>query len=227
MYIEPTAIGHPTQRQLLAFAESLVDRHTPVSALLATHVANCPSCAREVKRIRASFKVAALARLPEPSQELTQRIIARAQHEHRKRGRIVNTTTPWARCLQVAACLVGITALAYFSYSVVLNDITLRRSALPGMSGVVAEAQPQPDTTPLPTENMQALADAVSLQQETFASPSAVGHRRALEALDQDMSAALAALERNPGCPRANQVMQTSMARQLEGLRNLYLDRKL
>jgi hypothetical protein len=224
-----TAISHPTQRQLVEFAESLVDRHAPVSALMAAHVAGCTLCAREVKQIRASLELASLARLPEPSNELTKRIVMQAQQM-----RVSAPPTPapgkaaFIRTLQMAACMVGALALAYISFGAALRDLS------PGDRKPSFHASFDPDASPVFHEALQeksntvkALSSAISLQPDKPDSPYEQGHRRFLHALDDDMSAARAALERNPGCPRANQVMLTSVNRQLEGLRNLYLDRKL
>ncbi len=227
MHVDPTAITHPTQRQLVAFAESLVDKHASVSALMATHVTRCPMCAREVKQIRASLELAALACLPEPSNELTKRIIVQAQQM-----RVNATPAPekagFVRITKMAACMVGALALAYFSFGAALSDLSpeerkpsFHASSNPDESPVFHEALQQKSNT------VKALSDAISFQPERPKSPYEQGHRRFLHALDDDMSAARAALERNPGCPRANQVMLTSVNRQLEGLRNLYLDRKL
>ena len=72
---------------------------------------------------------------------------------------------------------------------------------------------------------IKALAGSLSLQEESSDSPWETGYRRALEMLDHDLNAALSALQRNPGSARANQVMLMSLERQLEGLRDLYLDR--
>ena len=49
--------------------------------------------------------------------------------------------------------------------------------------------------------------------------------RRNTGVLDYDLKAARNALQRNPGNTRANQVLVVTLERQLEGLRDLYLDR--
>ena len=228
MHVEPTVIGHPSQRQLVEFAESLVDRHAPVSALMAAHVAGCSVCALEVKKIRASFELAAMARLPEPSNELTQRIIARARLERREQPIAPqHENALFSRFLQTAACFAATAALACLSFGAALNDMTPNNASLLRASFAANENVSQSAELQEQTDSVQALSSAVSLQQEAPTSPYELGHRRSLNALNDDISAALAALERNPGCIRANQVMLTSVERQLEGLRNLYLDRKL
>lgn len=227
MHVDPTVLGHPKQRQLVEFAESLVDRHAPVSALMAAHVANCPACALEVKKIRASFELVALAQLPEPSNELTHRIIAKARQERQQQP----TPHPHifamlSRFAQIAACVVATMALAWFSFGAALRDMSSNEA--PSLRNAFADNEISSSNDGLheQTATVQALSSAVSLQQNG-ASPYEQGHRRSLRAFNDDMSAARAALERNPGCIRANQVMLTSVERQLEGLRNLYLDRKL
>jgi len=226
--MEPTVIGHPTQRQLVAFAESLVDRHAPVSALMASHVADCPACAREVKQIRASFEIAALARLPEPSNELTQRIVVQARRQRSQRPRNTDAVhSPFMKLAQIAAGVIATAALAYFSFANALSDITPDSAGALHATAAASRAHSEQAPPKNHSDSLDALAGAVSLHQDLPASPHVLGHRRLIELVNHDMSAALAALERNPGCIRANQVMVTSVELQIEGLRNLYLDRKL
>lgn len=228
MHVYPTAISHPTQRQLVEFAESLVDQHMPVSALMAAHVASCSVCTREVKQIRASLELAALAHLPEPSNELTQRIIMKAQQ--------MRSTNPpkscsgkknFIRSIQIAACTLGTIAIAYFSFGTAINEISPQNHT-PSFHTAATEQPPEiHEVLKEKSSTVKALYSAISLPPDKAASPYEQGHRRFLHALDADMIAAQAALQRNPGCSRANQVMLTSVDRQLEGLRKLYLDHKL
>lgn len=227
MQLEPTSLSHPTRRQLVAFAEQLVDRGAPVSVLTASHVAGCPRCAAEVKRIRASLELAALAPAPEPSRDLMPRIVARARAARRNQQTVYSESAP-SRFLRSAACVAGIIALAWFSFGMALNGRpALTMSAAELSSGDDDTVAASPGALQQQTAVVKALSTALSRHQEFQVSPFEEGHRRALEVLDRDVSAALAALERNPGCVRANQVMHMSLERQLEGLRNLYLDRTL
>ena len=228
MYIDQTIIGHPTKRQLFEFAESLVDRHVPVSALMATHVSNCPLCAGEVKKIRASFELAALARVPAPSSELTQHIIMRARAEQQTALASETRQRPLVpRVLQMAASLIATLALAYFSFGAVIRDAATNDTFSAATTLADHEESFHYNTIEKETATVQALSTAVSLQHNRHSSPRDLEHRRFLDTLDDDMSAARAALERNPGCQRANEVMFTSVKRQLQGLRSLYLDHKL
>ena len=67
MNLEQTVLRHPARQELVAFAESLVDRSSRVSAFLAAHVNSCPRCTAEVRAIRASLEFTASASAPEPS----------------------------------------------------------------------------------------------------------------------------------------------------------------
>ncbi len=228
MFTEPTTVmGHPTQRQLVAFAESLVDNRRAVSALLAAHVSECSACAREVKKIRASFEVAALAQLPEPSGDLTHRILVRAQEAQVKHVEKSTAAVVCTRLLQGVTCIAASVALAFVAYSAALRSVAPEMTPVPAYAAADTGAHAASDTNDMKRDNVQAFATAVSSQQERVVSPYEYGHWRALESLNRDLDAARAALERNPGCLRANQVMRQSMAQQLEGLRDLYLDRKL
>ncbi len=230
MHLEPTVLTHPTRRQLVAFAESLVDRSASVSALMASHVANCPGCAREVKRIRASLELAALSPTPEPSRELTPRIIAQARKARRGQQAALRTSSGGIALLKYAACVSGVIMLAWFSFSAALDGSPAPApfvSVYAATTDVVEAPAPTPGALQQQTAVVRALSTAVSHQREALLSPVDNGRRRMIEALDNDLSAALAALERNPGCVRANQVVHMSLERQLEGLRSLYLDRTL
>lgn len=228
MRLEPTSLSHPTRRQLVAFAETLLDRRAPVSALLARHVARCTKCAQEVKHIRASFELTALAPAPEPSDDLAQRIMAQARKARQSTGGASHTAPAASGGLRAAACVAGLVALAWFSFGAALNGPAALPSAVPVVYAADAESVSEPPgVLRHHVDTVEALSTALSRREDTLSSPRDAGHRRTLEALDRDVRAALAALERNPGCPRANQVVHMSLERQLEGLRNLYLDRTL
>lgn len=226
MRLEQTALSHPTRRRLVVYAESLVDRRAPVSALMANHVAGCQRCSREVTRIRSSLELAALAATPEPSRDLTSRILAQARAARRGQGQPPRSGIHTTTLFQSAACLLGVLLVAWFSFSTALNGRPAPSHDRPIAQGADI-ALDSPGSLRQQTAVVQALFAAVTHQQETLSTLTDKDQRRTLELLDQDLNAALAALERNPGNPRANQVVHKSLERQLEGLRNLYLDRTL
>lgn len=226
MHFDYKGIGHPTQSQLVDFAESLVDRQATVSAVLAAHVAGCPKCAHEIKRMRASLEVADLSCPPDPSGALTHEIVFRARAELNRRGSRPRPGLLAFRAVQYAACAAAIIVLAAYSFRAALNDASSHAgTAVPGAAMLVSDQPVNADSLLRRAEAVKALSGSLSLRRETLDSPREIEYRRALEILDHDLNAARAALQRNPGNTRANQVMVMSLERQLEDLRDLYLDR--
>lgn len=225
MRFDYKGIGHPTQSQLVDFAESLVDRQASVSAVLAAHIAACPRCAHEIKRMRTSLELAELSSQPDPSGVLTQEIVIRARAELSRRSRPKRGTVV-LRTLQYTLCTVAAVTLALYSFSAALNDASSRSET--DLTGVSS-----PPSAPAATQGallqraaaVEALSSSMSIRNKSSNSPRKQEYRRALELLDYDLKAARNALQRNPGNTRANQVLLVSLEQQLEGLRDLYLDR--
>ena len=225
MRFDYKGIGHPTQSQLVDFTESLVDRQASVSAVLAAHIAACPRCAHEIKRMRTSLELAELSSPPNPSGVLTQEIVIRARAELSRRSRPKRGALVF-RTLQYALCAVAVSVLALYSFSTALNDASVRSGT--GLSSVSLPSSHQPANPGevlQRTATVEALSSSLSIRNEFADSPRKTEYRRALELLDYDLKAARNALQRNPGNTRANQVLVMSLERQLEGLRDLYLDR--
>ncbi len=225
MQFDYKGIGHPTRRQLVDFAESLVDTQATVAAILAAHVAECPKCANEVKRIRACLQLADLSCPPDPSNALACEIMLRARGEVKRPGR-PRKYVPVLKTAQYGICAVAAVLLAVYAYTMILNDAAARAQEPVFGNATVAAEQPISATALIQrAETVKALSASVSIRENASDSPHDVEYRRALEILKHDLNAALSALHRNPGNTRANQVMVMSLERQLEGLRDLYLDR--
>lgn len=225
MHFDYKGIGHPTQSQLVDFAESLVDRQASVSAVLAAHVAGCPKCAHEIQRMRASLELADLSSQPDPSAALTREIVFRARAELNKRSNPPRPGFLALRAVQYAVCAAAAVVLAVYSFSAALNDAAQAGSSPPEKTMLVSEQSVDANALLRRAETVKALSASLSLRQKSQESPRETEYRRALEMLDHDLNAARAALQRNPGNTRANQVMVMSLERQLEDLRDLYLDR--
>ena len=226
MRFDYKGIGHPTQRQLVDFAESLVDEQASVSAVLAAHVAECAICARAVRNIRASLKLANLCGSPDPSSALTREIVFRARGELNKRERVNRGRTVF-RAAQYLLCAAGVVLLAMYAFTTALNDAETH-ARTPGTGGMALEASEASVSAQALLQRaavVKALSDSVSIREQTPDTPQEAEYRRALEIFNHDLNAALGALQRNPGNIRANQVMVMSLEQQLEGLRDLYLDR--
>ena len=222
MRLDYKGIGHPTQRQLVDFAESLVDEGASVSAALAAHVAECATCAREVRNIRACFKLANLCNSP-PFNRLDTGNVFRARGELNKRSHPYKGGTVF-RGSSIWSVRRGSLCWPCISFHMALDDAAAHARE-PGSGSYVRHPNPlsRQDAASAGGRG-KALSASVSIREKT---PDSPGRRNTAvpEVFNHDLNAALSALQRNPGSVRANQVMVMSLEQQLEGLRDLYLDR--
>jgi hypothetical protein len=229
-------MGHPKKHELLLYAESLVDKRTAISARLAGHVASCPSCMTEVHRMRTSFACVAAVSGLEPSSQLTSQILL-AAHEQRQalqQGRAPKPLLVRAsKALAYAACIAVVSALCF---GAALGGATPWASASAHRDSAalqLASGQTGDSTLLSPDAILKAAADIQSL----LVAISHPGHKpqslieqehlRAVHALTDDLETAKAALQRNPGSARANDVVDTYVKRQAQTLRTLYIERSL
>jgi hypothetical protein len=219
-------LRHPSRLELLGYAEGLVDGRG-ISAAIARHIAGCKLCAGEVAAIRSSIEFTASANALEPSEELTTNILVAArgvrQAPRRARGRTVLVTF---KSLMFAAS-VALCAAGYFR--LVLGDApgSSERGVAPGTQERLVAALPSPDDVHKAIEEIQTLAAAVGSRTGAPQSLREWQQARAVLALNADLSAARAALERNPGCERATRVISTNIQRQAQALKSLYVERSL
>lgn len=219
---------HPAKPLLLAYAESLVDERSQVSAAVAGHVARCPVCAREVQAMRDSLGFAADAPCIEPSETLTAGILFQAQSTrhalktHRRRSATLTL-------IQGLACAAGIVLVATVYFSAALEAGNEGAVAAPVTSAAkqVAEMVPSIETLREAAAEIQTLSAAISAPSGAPRTLWEREHLHAVRVLNADIAAALAALERNPGCTRATNLVNANIQRQAETLRTLYIERSL
>lgn len=234
--LDTTILRHPTRHQLVTHAESLVDRRSPVSAAMAAHLSACPRCAAEVRAIRASLEFAASVPASEPSSGLARQILEGAREARRAAepaGRPAPARSLLAGAFRGAVFTVLTAATAALVFSSALGEPSggpdfTPTGSLPKRAALAAEERPAPP------ENIQDRAREIGRLSASVARLSAEPRtlrewerRRTLEGVNQDINAALAALERNPGCPRANELVRTHLDRQAESLRDLFIERTL
>lgn len=223
---------HPMRRQLVAYAESLVDPGTPVSAQIGAHVAQCRQCAEEVRAIRASLEFTAAAPGLEPSRNLTGEILRSARRERNAAKQQRQETS------RIGAFLRGFTFLGATAAVAVLVFGFFLREAIPAQPARIAPApatatasaapaMPSAESLQKTAAEVRALAAAMREVPDRAPSPLELRQRRAVQAMDADIAAALTALERNPGCVRASHIVNANLQRQAQTLRNLYVERKL
>jgi len=98
--------------------------------------------------------------------------------------------------------------------------------ANPAQHPAVVSASNQ-DALQRTAEEVRTLAAAVRSVSDRPQTPREREHRRAAALLDADIAAARQALQRNPGCERAEAIVNANLQRQAETLRALYLERSL
>jgi len=231
--LEQTVLRHPPRQELVAFAESLVDRSAPISAFLAAHVNSCPRCTAEVKAIRASLEFTASACAPEPSGDLARQILAGAREARlqtpestgRKRPSLAGAM--FRGTLYVAATAV----LAILTFGMAINagngNVSRQPALRPAPQTAQAAITASPETMRRKAGAIERLAAAVSRAEAPPRTLREWERRRAVEDVSQDLNAAMAALKRNPGCARADEMVRTHLDRQVNGLRDLFVERTL
>ncbi len=213
-------LGHPSKLELLAYAEGLVDGHG-ISSSTARHASTCKDCAEEVAAIRASIEFTASANDLDPTEELTSQILVAARTErrvqHRARGR---TVLIMLKGLAYAAGIVAFSTV-YFAFALGETPVTTHDMRASAPSRTVA-AGPSPEEIRRATAEIQTLAAAVGSHSRSPRNLREWQQTRAVLALDADLSAARAALQRNPGCERASRVISANIPRQAQALKTLY-----
>jgi hypothetical protein len=218
---------HPGKHALFDYAEGLVDRRATISAKIGGHVAGCAICQAEVKTICASLEFGRTAPQLEPLNEFTARLLLAAQNERRvlmaRRARRP-VAFPVLKGLGYAAGLLVVSALCFGAAlgngSQTTHALMMTANKHAGDTGL------SPEAVRKATAEIQALAAAVSLPSKK-ASVWELERRRAVHALNTDIEAARAALARNPGCQRASRLVDVNLQRQVQTLRDLYVERSL
>lgn len=220
---------HPARRALVAYAEALVDRRSPVSAAMASHLAQCNSCSSEVNSIRASLEFATSAKPLEPSIDLTAQIIIDANRERIKEKpftKQVSTLRLAYRGFAYASALIIITTF-YFGAALQQTYTTPETTFAEIPAQIRADSAPSIEAVHKIIGEIRTLSAAVQFALGEQQTPLEQEQRRAVDAIDEDIAAALAALERNPGSLQANHTILASLQRQAETLRALYVERTL
>jgi predicted outer membrane protein len=123
-----------------------------------------------------------------------------------------------------AAAVVLVSAVCF---GVALGTTSPKPDAQPLAAKPVGDSGLSPEAILKAKAEIQALAEAVSAPSRKPPSVWELERRRAVHALNDDIEAAQAALERNPGCQRASRMVDANLQRQAQALRALYLERSL
>lgn len=223
---------HPSRRNLFLFAESKRDGR-PISAAIARHVAGCERCARETAGMEASLAFTSEARALEPSSALTASILAAGRQEREAaRRRRIGRRAAMGLCRGLAFAA-GMAAMCAGAVRVALLEpadggAETVRGAAASAAEWAGEAGPaSQEAVRKATWEIEELAAALDETPAVAASPTERLHWRAATMLSDDLSLAMSALERNPGCARASRLVDLSLQRQADTLRRLYVERAL
>lgn len=220
---------HPARRELVAYAEALVDRRSPVSAATASHLSQCNACSGEMDSIRASLEFATSAKSLEPSIDLTAQILIDANRERTKEesySNQVSTLRLACRGLAYASALLIITTF-YFGAALQQPYSTSESASTGILDQTRADSLASIEAVHEIIGEIRTLSAAVRFAPADRQTPLEQEQRRAVDAMDEDIEAALDALERNPGSLQANHTILASLQRQAQTLRALYVEQSL
>jgi hypothetical protein len=215
---------HEMQQEVFEVAEALIDGK-PVEAAALRALGQDPSHREELAAVRATLKAVHEAAGVAASPDLTARILADARCVRAQKMSAGKRQRRAAGAFWAAACVALFAASAWLSFGYGLEQ---SRSQLPAVSPLAADrdavlAGPHPDVL----RKASVFADA--LDREAVEEPSPMASREWRMALGHrsNLTAALAALERNPGSKRAQLLAQTSSERLVETQRRIYEKRPL
>lgn len=219
---------HPSREELLAYAESLVDKGILVSSRIAAHVNGCKRCAEEVHGFRASLTFTASAQELEPSKDLSTQILLAAQQQKELQKRRWTFPAP-VRFAYVTASIVGLSVFGIFWFRVMLGTAAERASE--GNTGVAATAHELPRLSPVEEQRLiaeiNALAEAVRLTPDKPRNDRERFLRRLVSTATADWAAARDALRRNPNLASAEKLKRDALDAQRRALRALFLYQEL
>jgi len=220
---------HPNRQELMAYAENLVDGRNPISAQMGSHIAVCPACSAEVEAMRLSFAVTRSAPSLEPSGHFTAQLLLAAKNERRivEAHRVRQSVLSAVKGIGYGAGFVAVCAVCFglaLSRGTAADAV---HASVVAASQAISEAAPSPETLRRAAVEVQTLTAAVCSSTRQPANLWEKEHRRAVSTLGADLEAARQALERNPGCARAKRIMDTTLQRQAQTLKTLYVERSL
>jgi len=219
---------HPSKYDLFAHAESVASGQ-PIDARLAAHLKNCARCHAEVEAIRSSLEVTGDLAPVEPSDDFAENILRKAHAERQRMGAPRHRSNPIAGALKVSAIAATLLVAAALYFSAVSGPISFTdapaiRPDAPAQLSAGAEDQRLQRTR----SQIETLSGAVGARHSQESSDLILQEQRnALMEQEADISAAVSALETNPGSERARQVVNAAVKQQAEGLKQLYTDRNL
>ncbi len=226
---------HPSHHELFAHAEALVDRNRSVRVEVARHASRCRRCRHEIAQIQRTLSLCKRAPELEPSEALTNAILLAAREQSK--------ANPWRQTLKHIASRQGwrlVESLALTACLLLMLVGSCRIFLSPGMvspgemtrmetknMNVTARSDIDESELRRAATHIAALSGTLQDPSGTLQDPSEWRTRRSAQVFNGDLSAAVAALKRNPGYERASRTMDRSLERFAHALKEHYVDRPL
>lgn len=216
---------HPAKHELLDYAESLVDGRA-ISAQLGGHITRCAACLAEVAAMQSTLRVVRAAPHLEPSRELTARILLAAKNERGIQQVKRSRRAAFFRAIRAVSYAAGLVVVGtvWFGAASEKPAMTSIPTVMPATKALVVVA-PSTDEIQKATARIQTFAQAVGTTQG--ATLADLQHRRVASVLDEDLTAAAAALQRNPGCVQAGRLITETLQQRVQVLQNYWTERTL
>jgi len=220
---------HPSKKELMAHAENIVFSWAELAPKTVKHVAACPRCREEVEAMRHSLEFMGDAPAMEVSGDFRARLLLAARNEVQQRERSApkrRRALTVVRTLAFAACLMLIAGVA------VQSDVAWDSSE---GSSLTSDSQGDVRTAnffsieglKIPSAVEKLLEPAVMATRRTKTSAWENQQRQKVRTLDDDISEAIAALELNPACERASELVNRTRERKDRYLVALFVERSL
>lgn len=230
--------SHPTRSQLIQYAEALVEGKGPIYSGIARHLKQCTQCASEVDAICTSLRFCHTRGIVvEPPKELTLAILNKTKQQRRQieylPRRYQRFSTIGALVCILTWVIIGLLLLWRYEDTVVkgveLSKNPVRKPPFDRVyplredkSGSVMGRRDKIDMK----KELEILGSVLQplLEYSRGKSDSRL-HYMAI--IDKDLQSAEYALKRNPGCSRAQELMERRMREKAEVLKWLYWERVL
>lgn len=215
---------HMRETSLFRLAEALTDGRA-VDADLVRQVREDAKSEAQLAAMRNTLQTVKAAGVASPRRDLTAQILARGR---RLRAMQRASAASWRKRMRWAAgmaCILFLAISASFSFGRVLEDA---RSLTPRLANGQDEVEivlagPRPEVL----RKASAFSDALQGDAGPEANTPAARQWRMAQGHRSNLSAALAALERNPGSKRALVLAERSSERLVEAQRKIYEERPL
>jgi len=221
-------VRHPTKRDLMTYVEGLIDGN--VNAATARHVSQCSVCRSEVHSIRHSLEFVGNAHALKPSQDLSRRILTGARAARPRRNRFQRTAYRAFAVAKGTAFVAGIAFVCAVWFTVTIMDTPSSVTGQPvahAPNAAETGVRIASDELHRATTEIETLAGAVITRNQQPNSRREWHYARRLINVNAQLSAAQAALERNPSSPRAIRLVDTGLRHQRDTLMTLIRERSL